>query len=77
MLTIRRTQGFSSTPPGLAGTRKTRSVILKGTCQRAEREDYWCRTQSGNAAGSGRDVTKGDTKIAVTLAREVAEFGRS
>lgn len=34
-------------------------------------------TQSGNVAESGRDSTKGDTKVAVTAGREVIEFGRS
>jgi hypothetical protein len=34
-------------------------------------------TQSGNVADSGRDSSKGDTKIAVTFGKEVIEFGRS
>ena len=34
-------------------------------------------TQSGNVADSGREVTKGDTKLAVTAGKEVIEFGRS
>ncbi len=34
-------------------------------------------TQSGNVADSGRDSSKGDTKIAVTSGKEVIEFGRS
>ena len=34
-------------------------------------------TQSGNVADSGRDITKGDTKLAVTAGKEVVEFGRT
>jgi hypothetical protein len=34
-------------------------------------------TQSGNVADSGRDTTKGDTKVAVTADKEVIQFGRS
>lgn len=34
-------------------------------------------TQSGNVADSGRDIVKGDTKVAVTAGKEVVEFGRS
>jgi hypothetical protein len=34
-------------------------------------------TQSGNVADSGRDTSKGDTKVAVTAGKEVVEFGRS
>jgi len=34
-------------------------------------------TQSGNVADSGRDVSKGDTKVAVTVGKEAIEFGRS
>ena len=34
-------------------------------------------TQSGNVADSGRDSSKGDTKIAVKSGKEVIEFGRS
>ncbi len=34
-------------------------------------------TQSGNVADSGRDITKGDTKVAVTAQKDVVEFGRS
>lgn len=34
-------------------------------------------TQSGNVADSGRDITKGDTKVTVTAGKEVVEFGRS
>jgi hypothetical protein len=33
-------------------------------------------TQPGNVADSGRDYTKGDTKIAVTAGKEAIEFGR-
>lgn len=34
-------------------------------------------TQTGNVADSGRDSSKGDTKVAVTAGKEVIEFGRS
>ncbi|MBI3526663.1 MAG: hypothetical protein HY067_01705 [Betaproteobacteria bacterium] len=34
-------------------------------------------TQSGNVADSGRDSSKGDTKVAVTVGKGVIEFGRS
>lgn len=34
-------------------------------------------TQSGNVADSGRNSTKGDTKVAVTAGKEAIEFGRS
>ncbi len=34
-------------------------------------------TQSGNVADSGRDTTKGDTKVAVKAEKDVVEFGRS
>jgi hypothetical protein len=34
-------------------------------------------TQPGDVAVSGRDVIKGDAKIAVTAGKEVIEFGRS
>ena len=34
-------------------------------------------TQSGNIADSGRDTSKGDTKVAVTAGKEAIEFGRS
>ena len=34
-------------------------------------------TQAGNVGDSGRDSTKGDTKVAVTAGKEVIEFGRS
>ena len=34
-------------------------------------------TQAGNVADSGRDSTKGDTKVAVTAGKEAIEFGRS
>ncbi len=34
-------------------------------------------TQSGNVADSGRDITKGDTKVAVKAQTDVVEFGRS
>ena len=34
-------------------------------------------TQTGNIADSGRDTSKGDTKVAVTAGKEAIEFGRS
>ncbi len=34
-------------------------------------------TQSGQAADSGRNIIKGDTKIAVPAGRDAVEFGRS
>ena len=34
-------------------------------------------TQTGNVADSGRDSSKGDTKVAVTVGKEAIEFGRS
>jgi hypothetical protein len=34
-------------------------------------------TQPGNVADSGRDLTKGDTKVAVTAGKGVIEFGRT
>ncbi len=34
-------------------------------------------TQSGDVAKSGRDITKGDTKVTVTSNTEAVEFGRS
>jgi hypothetical protein len=34
-------------------------------------------TQTGNVADSGREISKGDTTVAVTAGKEVIEFGRS
>ena len=34
-------------------------------------------TQAGNVADSGRDVTKGDTKVVVKAGHDSVEFGRS
>jgi len=34
-------------------------------------------SQPGNVADSGRDITKGETKLAVTSGKDVIEFGRS